>query len=243
MILLTHIHLDHAGATGTLVRKNPSLQVVVHERGTPHLVDPSRLIKSATRVFGPAMERMWGDFESVPSDRITSLQGGETITLGKRQLSVAYTPGHATHHVSYFDKSTGVAFVGDMGGIRMSNRPCIVPVTPPPEINLQEWVSTTEKIREWQPELLFLTHFGSASPVDEHLDLLIAELQVWRDRVQEQLAGPGSDEEHAQEFARRLREDVVGRIGESEAHRYEIATASKMSWYGLARYLRKMAAE
>ena len=242
MILLTHIHLDHAGATGTLVRKNPSLQVVVHERGTPHLVDPSRLIKSATRVFGSQMDRMWGDFESVPSDRITSLQGGETITLGKRQLSVAYTPGHASHHVSYFDPSIGVAFVGDMGGIRMSNRPCILPVTPPPEINLEEWVSTTEKIREWQPESLFLTHFGSASPVDEHLDVLIAEFQVWSDRVQKQLAGPGTDEEHAEEFGRRLREDVVSRLGESEAQRYEIATASKMSWYGLARYLRKKAA-
>ncbi len=239
MILLTHIHLDHAGATGTLVRKNPSLQVVVHERGTPHLVDPSRLIKSATRVFGAQMERMWGDFESVPPDRITSLQGGETIRLGKRRLSVAYTPGHASHHVSYFDKSTGVAFVGDMGGIRMSNRPCVLPVTPPPEIDLEKWMSSIEKIREWHPGLLFLTHFGAAYPVEEHFDLLITEFQVWNDRVREQLAGPGTDEDHAQEFGRRLREDVVTRLGESEAFRYEVTTASKMSWYGLARYLRK----
>ena len=239
MILLTHIHLDHAGATGTLVRKNPSLQVVVHERGTPHLVDPSRLIKSATRVFGSEMERMWGNFEPVPSDRITSLQGGETVTLGNRKLKVVYTPGHASHHVSYFDESTGVAFVGDMGGIRMSNRACILPVTPPPEVNLEEWISSTEKIRKWQPELLFLTHFGAAFPVDEHLDSLITEFQVWSDRVQQQLAGPGTDEEHAEEFGRRLREDVVARLGESEALRYEIATASKMSWYGLARYLQK----
>jgi len=185
------------------------------------------------------MERMWGDFESVPAERITSLRGGETITLGQRRLSVAYTPGHACHHVSYFDEATGVAFVGDMGGIRMSNRPCILPVTPPPEINLEEWVSTTETIRGWHPELLFLTHFGAASPVDEHLDLLIAELDVWRDRVEKQLAGPGTDEEHAAEFGRRLREDVVNRLGASEALRYEIATASQMSWYGLARYLRK----
>ena len=192
MILLTHIHLDHAGATGTLVRKNPSLQVVVHERGTPHLVDPSRLIKSATRVFGSEMERMWGNFESVPSDRITSLQGGETVLLGNRRLEVVYTPGHASHHVSYFDESTGVAFVGDIGGIRMSNRACVLPVTPPPEVNLEEWMSSIEKIREWQPELLFLTHFGAAYPVDEHFDLLITEFQVWSDRVQKQLAGPGT---------------------------------------------------
>ncbi len=241
MIVLTHIHLDHAGATGTLVRMNPSLQVVVHERGTPHLVDPSRLMKSATRVFGSEMERIWGNFESVPSDRITSLQGGETVSLGNRKLEVVYTPGHASHHVSYFDKSTGVAFVGDMGGIRMSNRACVLPVTPPPEIDVEKWMSSIEKIREWQPELLFLTHFGAAHPVDEHFDLLITEFQVWNNRVREQLAASGTDEEHAQEFGRRLREDVVARLGESEAFPYEVTTASKMSWYGLARYLRKKA--
>ncbi len=241
MIVLTHIHLDHAGATGTLVRMNPSLQVVVHERGTPHLVDPSRLMKSATRVFGSEMERIWGNFESVPSDRITSLQGGETVSLGNRKLEVVYTPGHASHHVSYFDKSTGVAFVGDMGGIRMSNRACVLPVTPPPEIDVEKWMSSIEKIREWQPELLFLTHFGAAHPVGEHFDLLITEFQVWNNRVREQLAASGTDEEHAQEFGRRLREDVVARLGESEAFPYEVTTASKMSWYGLARYLRKKA--
>ncbi len=243
MILLTHIHLDHAGATGTLVRKNPSLRVIVHERGTPHLVDPSRLMKSATRVFGAEMDRLWGGFESVPADRITSLQGGETVMVGNRNLEVAYTPGHASHHVSYFDNSTGVAFVGDTGGIRISNRACVLPVTPPPEIDLEKWASSIEKIREWQPEQLFLTHFGGAHPVEEHFDLLIGEFQVWDDRVRQQLAEPGSDEQHAQEFARRFREDVAARLGEPEALLYEVATASKMSWYGLARYLRKKAGD
>lgn len=243
MILLTHIHHDHAGATGTLVRKNPSLRVIVHERGTPHLVDPSRLMKSATRVFGAEMDRLWGGFESVPADRITSLQGGETVMVGNRNLEVAYTPGHASHHVSYFDNSTGVAFVGDTGGIRISNRACVLPVTPPPEIDLEKWASSIEKIREWQPEQLFLTHFGAAHPVEEHFDLLIGEFQVWDDRVRQQLAEPGSDEQHAQEFARRFREDVAARLGEPEALLYEVATASKMSWYGLARYLRKKAGD
>ncbi len=243
MILLTHIHLDHAGATGTLVRKNPSLRVIVHERGTPHLVDPSRLMKSATRVFGAEMDRLWGGFESVPADRITSLQGGETVMVGNRNLEVAYTPGHASHHVSYFDDSTGVAFVGDTGGIRISNRACVLPVTPPPEIDLEKWASSIEKIREWQPEQLFLTHFGAAHPVDKHFDLLIGEFQVWDDRVRQQLAEPGSDEQHAQEFARRFREDVAARLGEPEALLYEVATASKMSWYGLARHLRKKAGD
>ncbi len=241
MILLTHIHLDHAGATGTLFRQNPSLQVYVHERGAPHLIDPSRLLKSARRVFSHDFERMWGDFEAVPSDHITSLEGGETVSLGGRKLNVLYTPGHASHHVSYLDESIGVAFIGDTAGIRISNRDCILPVTPPPDIDLEKWTASIEKIREWQPELLFLTHFGAASPVNEHFDSLIEAFRIWRDRVQRQLAGPGSDEEHATEFGRRLHDDVVTRLGELRAIPYEITTASKMSWYGLARYLRKRA--
>ena len=198
-------------------------------------------MKSARRVFGSEMDEMWGDFEPVPADRITSLQGGETVFVGRRGLEVAYTPGHASHHVCYFDESIGTAFVGDMGGIRMSNRPCVLPVTPPPEINVEQWLSTIDTIRAWNPGQLFLTHFGLAYPVPEHFDLLVEELRVWEQRVRRQLAGSGSDAEHARQFAARFREDVVARLGESEAFRYEVTTASEMSWYGLARYLRKKA--
>ena len=243
IILLTHIHLDHAGATGTLFKQNPSLQVYVHERGTSHMIDPSRLIKSAARVFGDKFDRLWGDFESVPADHITSLHGGETISIGSRKLNVIYPPGHASHHVSYLDDSIGVAFVGDTAGIRISNRNCILPVTPPPDIDLEKWMVSIEKIREWQPELLFLTHFGIASPVNDHFESLIEAFQVWSKRVERQLAGPGSDEEHAIAFARRLRDEVATQLGESDAIRYEMSTASKMSWYGLARYLRKKSEE
>ncbi len=239
MILLTHIHLDHAGSTGAIFRENPALKVYVHEKGTPHLTDPSRLMKSAVRVFGSELKKLWGDFQSVPANHITSLRGGETLLLGKRKLNVIHTPGHASHHISYLDESTGVAFVGDAAGIRLSNRDCILPVTPPPEIDLVLWKESIQKIQEWYPELLFLTHFGLASPVKDHFDSLIESFQKWSDKIRRQLSEPGDDEQHACEFLSWLRKDVVKQTGESQAIRYETAIASKMSWFGLARYLRK----
>jgi glyoxylase-like metal-dependent hydrolase (beta-lactamase superfamily II) len=117
-ILLTHIHLDHAGCTGTLVKENPSIDVFVHERGATHLADPTKLVSSATRLYGQDMDRLWGEFLPVPRERLRELKGGETVEAGGRTLQVAYTPGHASHHVSYFEPSTRIAFVGDTAGIR-----------------------------------------------------------------------------------------------------------------------------
>ncbi|MFN3373662.1 MAG: MBL fold metallo-hydrolase, partial [Chloroflexus sp.] len=108
-LLLTHIHLDHAGASGVLVRKNPRLRVYVHERGAPHLADPSKLLASAERLYGDQMQRLWGEVAPVPPENLQALRGGETLPLGGRKIAVAYTPGHAAHHVSYFDASTGIA--------------------------------------------------------------------------------------------------------------------------------------
>src|SRR5688572_3930113 len=140
-ILLTHIHLDHAGVTGTLVRGHPSIRVLVHERGARHLVDPSRLLESATRLYGNEMQRLWGDVVPVPAARIEAVQGGETIRAGGRDFAVAYTPGHASHHVSYFDRSSGVAFVGDTAGVSVHGG-YILPPTPPPDIDVELWSSS-----------------------------------------------------------------------------------------------------
>ena len=131
-ILLTHIHLDHAGVTGALVRENPAIEVFVHERGAPHMIDPSKLLASAGRLYGADMDRLWGDFVPVPQSRVKILKGGEHLVAGGRDLLVAYTPGHAWHHVSYFDTSSRIAFVGDAAGIRRGNGSYIMPPTPPP---------------------------------------------------------------------------------------------------------------
>src|SRR5688572_2326856 len=149
-LLLTHIHLDHAGVTGTLVRENPAIEVFVHERGAPHMTDPAKLLASATRLYGEAdMLRLWGAFLAVPSANLRVLAGGETITAGGRQLEVAYTPGHASHHVSYFDRASRVAFVGDTAGIRRHAPPYVMPPTPPPDVDLEAWRESEARILAW----------------------------------------------------------------------------------------------
>jgi len=157
-LLLTHIHLDHAGATGVLVRKHPDLVVYVHEVGAPHLIDPSRLLKSAGRLYGDEMERLWGEVAPVPEENIRPLSGGETV----EGFRVAYTPGHASHHVCYLHESTGDAYVGDVGGVRIPPSDYTVAPTPPPDIDVEAWRQSIDTVAGWEPERLGLTHFGYA---------------------------------------------------------------------------------
>ncbi|MEE2638500.1 MAG: MBL fold metallo-hydrolase, partial [Acidobacteriota bacterium] len=175
-ILLTHIHLDHAGVTGTLLRECPDIQVYVHERGAPHMVDPAKLLNSATRLYGADMDRLWGEFLPVPESNVHSLGGGERITVADRQLEVAYTPGHASHHVSFLDRASGVAFVGDTAGIRTGADLFAMPPTPPPDIDIEVWKTSIVLIEQWQAETLFLTHFGPHQGPAEHLASLRAHL-------------------------------------------------------------------
>src|SRR5260221_10289925 len=159
-ILLTHIHLDHAGATGTLVRENPGIIVYVHEKGAPHMASPEKLIASARRLWGDDMDRLWGEFLPVPAERMNALKGGERIAEGGRDLEVAYTPGHASHHVSYFSADSGIAFVGDTAGVLLHHDGFNMPPTPPPDIDLEAWNESLRKIGDWRADTLFITHFG-----------------------------------------------------------------------------------
>jgi len=164
-LLLTHIHLDHAGASGALVRRWPDLEVYVHERGAPHLVDPSRLMTSARRLYGDDMDRLWGEMLPVPEANLRILSGGERV-LGEA-FEVAYTPGHASHHVSYLHK--GTAYVGDVGGVRIPPSSMVQPPTPPPDIDVEAWHRSIELIRGWAPERLAMTHFGASDQVTAQL--------------------------------------------------------------------------
>src|SRR6476469_4931832 len=194
-ILLTHIHLDHAGVTGTLVRENPAIEVFVHERGAPHLIDPSKLMASAGRLYGADMERLWGDFVPVPAGRVRALKGGEHIVAGGRELEVAYTPGHASHHVSYFAAASRVAFVGDTAGIRRTGRDYIMPPTPPPDIDLDAWRTSEDRILSWEPDTLFLTHFGPFHGARVHFQEMFARLVVWSALVRWLVGDTSLDEE------------------------------------------------
>jgi glyoxylase-like metal-dependent hydrolase (beta-lactamase superfamily II) len=174
-LLLTHIHLDHAGASGVLCRRFPQLKVYVHERGARHLADPSRLLASAQRIYGDDMDRLWGEVAPVPEERIVALQGGERIEGG---FEVEYTPGHASHHVSYFDEVTGDAFVGDVCGVRIPPHEYVAPPTPPPDIDVEAWLRSLDIVASHRPRALCLTHFGRYENVGEHIDRLREELTL-----------------------------------------------------------------
>jgi glyoxylase-like metal-dependent hydrolase (beta-lactamase superfamily II) len=176
-LLLTHIHLDHAGASGSLVRRWPSLEVYVHERGARHMADPSRLLASATQLYGAQMGRLWGEFVPVPQERLRVLRGGESLRVGDLCLEVAYTPGHASHHVSYLHGAT--AFVGDVAGVRIGSRGPVIPPTPPPDIDVQAWKRSLELIASWRPERLAVTHFGVYDDPGDQLAELDRRLDSW----------------------------------------------------------------
>src|SRR5207248_8922658 len=146
-------------------RGKPELRGYVNEKGAPHLVDPTRLLASATRLYGDEMDRLWGDVLPVPAHTLSVLAGGERISAGGRDLDVAYTPGHASHHVSYFSRDASIAFVGDTAGIRLTPGAYVLPPTPPPDIDLEAWAESLRRIEKWGADTLFLTHFGPSSPV------------------------------------------------------------------------------
>jgi glyoxylase-like metal-dependent hydrolase (beta-lactamase superfamily II) len=239
-ILLTHVHLDHAGATGTLVRENPALRVFVHERGARHMIDPSRLIGSASRIYGDAMDRLWGEFVPVPEGNLEVLVGGERIQVGDRRLEVAYTPGHASHHVSYFDPESGLAFVGDTAGVRIGEAGFVLPPTPPPDIELETWKASVRRIGAWNPGALFLTHFGPATSVAPHLATLVEQMDAVARMVKDSLTGAATDEERFAGFAAAFGVHLRRHMPEEAAAAYERAAPVRFNWQGLARYWRKL---
>jgi glyoxylase-like metal-dependent hydrolase (beta-lactamase superfamily II) len=177
-LLITHIHLDHSGATGTLVREHPGLRVFVHEKGATHMANPDKLIASAAKLYGDAMERLWGEVLPVPAASMTILAGGERIAAGGRTFDVEYTPGHASHHISFFDRDSGVAMVGDTAGVKLTPDGFVMPPTPPPDVDLEAWRDGLVRIEQWRPSTLFLTHFGPSEfaghlpALRDHIDLV-----------------------------------------------------------------------
>lgn len=226
-IALTHIHLDHAGATGALLRRFPDAEVWVHERGAPHLIDPTRLLESATRLYGRDMERLWGEVLPVPRERVRVLVGGESLG----PFRVAYTPGHASHHVSYLHEPSGRAFTGDVTGVRIGEGGVLAP-TPPPDIDLDAWRASLELIEAWRPRSFAVTHFGAYEEVGGHLQ----ELREQLDRAQ---AMARELDEPA--FAAAIRAQVAGSSSRETAMAYEQAMPPEQSFHGLVRYLSRSA--
>jgi len=238
-VLLTHIHLDHAGACGLAGDALPNATFFVHASGAPHLADPSKLLASAARLYGADMDRLWGEVRPLAANRIRALQGGETIDAAGRALTVAWTPGHASHHVSYFDQRHGVAFVGDTAGIRRGLNPYVMPPTPPPDIDLDAWRESTAAILRWAPAQIFLTHFGAFRDAEQHFARLWDRMNDWSRRVRASLERPGTDEERALAFTAAIVDDLRLQMSDAEAQGYARAARFDFSWSGLARYWRR----
>jgi glyoxylase-like metal-dependent hydrolase (beta-lactamase superfamily II) len=214
-LLLSHVHLDHAGAAGTLVRRHPELTVWVGSVGRPHVVGPARLEASARRLYGDTFDTLWGELVPVPEENVRVADGD---VLGWEAFP---TPGHATHHVSYLRDGTLLA--GDAAGVRMPGASYVLPVSPPPDLSVDDWHATVAEIRARRPQRLALVHFGVHEDVEPHLDRLELELDRWVARV-----GAGMDRD---EFVAAAREDAGG-----DAVLYDRVAPFWQSWAGLRRY-------
>jgi glyoxylase-like metal-dependent hydrolase (beta-lactamase superfamily II) len=221
-LLLSHIHLDHAGAAGVLVREHPGLQVHVSEIGAPHLVDPSRLERSARRLYGDDFDRLWGELAPVPGENI-HVVGDKTLGL-----ATFPSPGHASHHVCYLD-GEGTLYAGDAAGVRIRPSEFVLPPTPPPEVDLEVWGQTLDEIARLAPERLALIHFGVFEDVERHLEELRRRLHEWAERVR-----AGATEE---QFAALAADDLA-----ADQAAYEQAMPFWQSYAGLKRYWEKRAA-
>ncbi len=229
-LLLTHIHLDHAGASGALVERWPELEVFVHERGAPHLLDPARLLDSAGRLYGEDMDRLWGNpaLVPIPERNLTVLHGGERVIGG--DFEVAYTPGHASHHVCYLHH--GTAFVGDVGGVRITAPSLVIPPTPPPDIDVEAWHESIGRVHAWAPERLAITHFDVYEDVDSHLDAVSERLDSWAERVREQ---------DMEGFIAGIRDEITQGAEPETLGAYTQAAPPEQLYAGLERYWRKRA--
>lgn len=229
-ILLTHIHFDHAGGTGRLIERFPDAEVWVHERGAKHLIDPTRLVASARKVFGDYFDMLWGEVIPVPERNVRVLHGGES----EGPWEVAYTPGHAQHHVCYLHTPTRTAFTGDVTGIRIDGGPALPP-TPPPDIDPPLWHASLETVAAWEPERLAFMHFGQTTgDVMDQITTMHETLDLYAETARTT---------DAQGMADFIRAWVLERAGEEGLPTYYAAGPFEGLWAGLDRYWQRVARE
>ncbi len=232
-LLLTHIHLDHAGAAGQLAREY-GWRVYVHRHGAAHMLRPERLLMSATRIYGTMMDTLWGSFEPVPEQQLTVLEGGETLHIADLEVRACYTPGHAIHHLAYAIGEN--VFSGDVGGVRLQGSSHVVPPTPPPDIDLGAWRSSIAQLRALKPKRLYPTHFGGFDDPITHLDALETNLNALEQLSLEVFQNGGN----AEEIASAIKQLTNRRLQNKDLEfKYEVSTPHLMAANGLLRYWQK----
>lgn len=237
-ILVTHIHLDHAGAAGELTRTTDAT-LYVHERGARHLIDPTRLLDSAERVYGDRLATLWGGMEPAPGDRVTALADGDEVALSGRTLTAVHSPGHASHHHCFLldDRSL---FTGDAAGVRLPGSDVLRPALPPPETDLEAWEDSIARLRALEPSRLLLTHFGEVREADAHLARVPERNRAWAEEV---LAGMQNGEDEASLVRRiqalELAELVADGADADAIERHRRTSDAQMTVQGLQRYWRK----
>lgn len=240
-IVITHIHLDHGGAAGAIMRDHPRIRLSVHPLGAPHMVDPARLINSAGRIYGDRMALLFGEIVGVPEDRIDYLADREVVQMSGHPLRMVFTPGHAAHHVAILDEITRTLFTGDVGGVRVPGSGFVAPPTPPPEFAPDQWRDSIEILRSTQPARLALTHFGFVDDVDSHLDRLMPGVESAIAIARESLAGDGNLETLTARLLDFERDSIDASVRSRALEQLELASPSYVSAMGLQRYLRKRA--
>ena len=235
-VFVTHIHLDHSGGAWRLAETGST--IYVHPVGAPHLIEPEKLMKSATRIYGEDdMKRLWGEVGGIDKDRVVAIEDGQSINIGGVEIRVVETAGHAGHHHCYLIENA--LFTGDTAGCVMAGGP-MIPATPPPEIHLEKWNASIDKMREISPDIIYLTHFGGYTDVGPMLDAAAEELEEWSEWIGERVSAGKSDEEITEEFGAYFSE-IFEREGVNEEvyRKYDLMAPYHMNAGGLIRYWKK----
>ena len=241
-VFVTHIHFDHAGAAWRWAEEFGAT-VCVHPRGAPHLADPSKLLASATKIFGDRMGGLWGDMRAVRPDRLRVVQDRETVAAGGAVFTALDTPGHAQHHHAWWIEAERTLFAGDVMGVSIDGGPCLPPC-PPPDINLEQWLASLKLLMALRPARVFVTHFGELDDPVQRLNELAERLLDWAEWIAEELKIGMPEEKIVPLFEQRVRGELkLAGLPDEMLDTYEQADPAAMSVAGLARYWRKFRPE
>ena len=218
----------------------PQAKVYVHSKGAPHLIDPTRFLASAKRVYGDRMDELWGEFLPVPQERLQVIEGGDVLTIAGRRFEVHYAPGHAIHHVAYFDVHAGELFTGDAAGVRLQGVDYVRPPTPPPDLDLEAWSTTIDTFKKLRPDVLYLAHFGPTRNPTKHLEQLREKLLTWSNFVLSAMRDGKNEAEIIEMLQTQTKAELIRISGlETILKRYDLAANHAMCVQGYMRYWRK----